>query len=211
MKGLAKLVIISLGFVVVPCGTAGAVTCPIVAGDLQYMTSSFGAPPTGAQVTPLTPAAGAFRTRTTATTLSMVSFAASSVLSTNGYVNVEIWSDNGAGTAPSHLIALIRRHAVVPAYTAATPVFLVSALPSTSSPAIRLSPSTTYWIVLSDASDAPVGVPVTVWHGVASATLPATTNILPGFSAGVGTPAAAWAPSAALAALTPLFEVRACA
>jgi hypothetical protein len=210
MKGLARVVIMTLGFVVVPYTTAGAVTCSIVAGDLQYVSSSFGAPPEGAQMTPLTPVAGAFRTGAAATTLSRVTFAAASLESTNGYVNVEIWSDNGTGTAPSQLIGLIRRHTVVGTYSAATPVFIVSAIPSTSSPAIRLSPSTTYWIVLSDASDAPLGVPVTVWQGMTSAFVPATTNILPGFSAGVGTPAAAWTTSAALAALTPLFEVRGC-
>ncbi|HTJ75401.1 MAG TPA: hypothetical protein VL337_08550 [Acidimicrobiales bacterium] len=63
--------------------------------------------------------------------------------------------------------------------------------------------------MLSEASDAPLTVPVTTWQGVPTSSITTTTNIDPGYS--VGTAAAGvWTSSAALAEVTPLFEVRPC-
>ena len=216
MKRSAKLVVVPFWFglgvvAALPVPANAATTClgKIVASDLHYTTSGFGSPTMGTAFTPGTSVGGSFRTGATATNLKGVSFAAVATGSTNGYVNVDIWSDNGTGAAPGHSIALIKRHVVIGAYSAITPLYVVTAKPATTAPDIPLAASTRYWIVLSDASDAPLTVPATTWQGAPSTLIPATTNVDPGYS--VGTAATGtWTSSAALAALTPFLEVRAC-
>jgi len=216
MKRLAKLVVVPFWFglgvvAALPVPAHAATTCigKVVASDLALTKSTLGSPAQGAVFLPGTPVAGSFRTGATGANLKGVSFTAVATGSTNGYVDVDIWSDNGTGTAPGHSLSLIKRHVVIGAYSVATPLYIVTAKPAATAPAIPLAASTRYWIVLSDASDAPPTVAPTTWVGAATSTVPATDNIDPGYSVGT-TLTGTWTSSAPLAAATPLLEVRAC-
>lgn len=212
MKALVKLVVVpiwvGLGVVTALAPPASAATCVgrVVASDMSY--TSAGSPAEGQLFVPGALVGGSFHMGAVAKTLKGVTYGAVATGSSNGYVNVDIWADNGTGTAPGRWIALIKRHTVVGQSSAATPIYLVSAVARTAPP-ILLSPSTTYWIVLSDSSDAPTGTPPVTWEGVRTSVLPATTNIGPGYSVG-STATGTWTSSAALGALTPFLEVRAC-
>lgn len=213
MKRLWMVFVLALGVVVVPSVPANATGCPAIASDLSFVSTAFGSPPLGATMTQAQPLAASFRTGLAKTSLSGVTFAASvppsPTASTNGYVSLDIWSDNGTGMAPGSHVGLIKRHAVVGVYSTATPVYIVTAKLDSTAPAIILKPSSTYWLAMSDAGDAPSGTSPVTWQ--ASTGVPASSHINPGYSVGTTvSTATTWAPNPG-GTLTPLFEVRACA
>lgn len=193
------------GWAAFTLGPAGASACPIQAGNLGELNVSFGAPPTGPPVAAPVAVAGGFTTGPVATQLSAVTVALTSVASTNGYVDLDLWADDGTGTAPGEFVVTVRRHLVVAPWSPETPVVQLVAIPQSG---VTLAPNSTYWVVLKIASDAPVGTPATVWKTVVPASAP-TTGIVAGHCTGTSGP---WActTSVPVPVSSLLFEVRAC-